>query len=199
VNGIIYWGSGDGNLYAINAIDGKKVWSFNTGAIIHASPVIANGMVYFGDYNGKFYALNTENGEIIWQFKTVGDTYFPKGEVQKGAAIGNGVVYFGSRDYNIYALNAKTGTGHWNMKERGSWIIAEPLIYNGNVLFGTSDTHRFYCLDKNNGNLVWEIPLPMRVYGTAIAHNNLIYCVFFDCKITGDQLGNRNFDMGISN
>jgi len=195
-NGKIYWGSGDGNLYAINSKDGKLEWIFQTGAIIHANPVIVNGMVYFGDYSGKFYALNAENGEIIWQFKTVGDTYFPKGEIQKGASVDNGIIYFGSRDFNIYALDAKTGSGHWNMKERGSWIIAEPLIYKGNVYFGTSDTHRFYCLDKTNGNPVWEIPLPMRVYGKAIAHNNSIYFGCFDGKMRGvdSETGKVNWE-----
>lgn len=189
VNDKIYWGSGDGNLYAINALNGTKEWSFHAGAIIHATPLVYDEMVYFGDYNGKFYALNVETGGIIWQFKTVGDTYFPKGEIQKGASADNGIIYFGSRDYNIYALDAKSGTGHWNMKERGSWIIAEPLIYKGNVYFGTSDTHRFYCLDKTNGNPVWEIQLPMRVYGKAVAHNNRIYFGCFDGKLRGVDPG----------
>ncbi len=184
-NGKIYWGCGDGNFYAINSFNGKLEWSFHSGAIIHATPLIANETVYFGDYNGKFYALNAETGQLNWQFKTVGDMYFPKGEIQKGATIGNNIIYFGSRDYNIYALNAKTGTGHWNMKERGSWIIAEPLIYKENIYFGTSDTHRFYCLNKTNGNTVWQINIPMRAYGSAVAHNNIIYFGCFDGKLRG--------------
>lgn len=184
-NGTVYWGSGDGNLYAINAVDGKLVWSFYAGAIIHATPLVYNGKVHFGDYNGKLNTLNAENGELVWQFKTDGDTYFPKGEIPKGAALDNGIIYFGSRDYNIYALDSETGTGHWNKKELGSWIIAEPLVHKGNVYFGTSDTHRFYCLGKINGNPVWQIDLPMRVYGSAIAHNNLIYFGCFDGKMRG--------------
>ncbi len=114
-NGTVYWGSCDGNLYAINAVDSKLVWNYNAGAIIHATPLVFNGKVCFGDYNGKFYTLNAENGELVWQFKTVGDTYFPKGEIPKGAAVDNGIVYFGSRDYNIYALvvlNTKKRPAH---------------------------------------------------------------------------------------
>ena len=182
-NGVVYWGSGDGNMYALNAKDGKPIWNFHAGAIIHATPLLSNGKVYFGDYNGKFYALDADNGALFWQFKTVGDTYFPKGEIPKGAAIDNGVIYFGSRDFNLYAIDAETGTGRWNRKELGSWIIAEPLIYKDKVYFGTSDTHRFYCLDKTNGNSVWQLELPMRVYGSAITHNNLIYFGCFDGKI----------------
>lgn len=183
--GLVYWGCGDGNLYALNAYNGTKVWNFYTGAIIHATPKISNNIVYFGDYNGKFYALNAIDGELVWKFKTVGDTYFPKGEIQKGATISDGIVYFGSRDFNIYALNAKTGNGHWNRKELGSWIIAKPLIFQNKIYFGTSDTHKFYCLNKTNGALVWQIDVPMRVYGSAVENNNLIYFGCFDGKMRG--------------
>lgn len=181
----VLWGSGDGHLYSIDIHKGEVLWSFNTDAIIHATPVVNADTVYIGDYNGNFFALNAHKGSLLWQFRTIGDTYFPRGEIQKGATLENGIIYFGSRDYNIYALNATTGRGSWNMKETGSWIIATPLIFNDNIYFGTSDTHRFYCLDKNNGRVKWHIPVPMRVYGSAVAHNNIIYFGCFDGKVYG--------------
>ncbi len=184
-NDVIYWGSGDGNLYALDSNSGEQVWRFNANGIVHASPIVYDDKVYFGDYLGYFYALNAINGEIIWSFRTVGDTYFPNGEIQKGASLDNGTIYFGSRDYNIYALNAQTGRGQWNIKEVGSWIIATPLIYNNYVYFGTSDTHRFYCVNKANGKVVWQIPVPMRVYGSATEHNGIIYFGCFDGILRG--------------
>lgn len=184
-NGNVYWGSGDGFLYAIEQKTGKLSWNFKAKGIVHASPIVNDEKVYFGDYGGYFYALNATSGEMLWQFRTVGDTYFPNGEVQKGATLDNGIVYFGSRDYNIYALNAQTGRGQWNMKEVGSWIIAEPLIYSDFAYFGTSDTHRFYCVNKTNGKVVWQIPVPMRVYGSAVEHNGIIYFGCFDGILRG--------------
>lgn len=184
-NGIIYWGSGDGHLYAVNAENGNLVWKYKANGPIHATPLIADNKVYIGDYGGYFFALNAETGQLIWQFRTIGDTYFPNGEIQIGATIDNGIVFFGSRDYNIYALDSQTGRGHWNMKEIGSWIIAKPLVYNNFVYFGTSDTHRFYCLSKANGKIIWQIPLPMRVYGSAIEHNEIIYFGCFDGILRG--------------
>lgn len=184
-NGVIYWGSGDGNLYALDSNSGEQVWRFNANGIVHASPIVYDDKVYFGDYLGYFYALNAINGEIIWSFRTVGDTYFPNGEIQKGASLDNGTIYFGSRDYNIYALNAQTGRGQWNMKEVGSWVIATPLIYNDYVYFGTSDTHRFYCVNKANGKVAWQIPVPMRVYGSANEHNGIIFFGCFDGILRG--------------
>lgn len=184
-NGLVYWGSGDGHLYAVNAESGVLVWKYKANGVIHATPLITDNAIFIGDFGGYFHAINPKSGDLIWQFRTVGDTYFPKGEIQKGATIDNGIVYFGSRDFNIYALNAQTGRGHWNMKEQGSWVIAEPLVYNNNIYVGTSDTHRFYCLNKTNGTIIWQLPLPMRVYGKAVSHNNLIYFGCFDGILRG--------------
>lgn len=183
--GIVYWGSGDGFLCAIDCISGRLKWKFRSGGIIHATPVIEKEIVFFGDYAGNFYALNAESGLPVWQFRTIGDQYFPNGEVQKGAVADSGTVYFGSRDFNIYALDVKTGRGKWNMKEVGSWIIATPVVYHDNIYFGTSDTHRFYCLRKADGKVIWQIPLPMRVYGSATMNNNILWFGCFDGKLRG--------------
>jgi len=184
-NGTLYWGCGDENLYALDALSGVLKWKFQSGGIIHADPAFDGEKVYIGNFNGDFFALNYTDGSMEWKFKTIGDAYFPNGEVQKGAVIDSGIVYFGSRDYNIYALDAKTGRGHWNMKEQGIWIIATPFVYNQNIYFGTSDTHRFYCLNKKNGEIIWKLALPMRVYGSAIVYNDIIYFGCFDGKMRG--------------
>ncbi len=182
---IVYWGSGDGHLYAIDFVSGRLKWKFKACGIIHASPAIDEDTVYIGDFSGYFYALDAISGELIWKSRTIGETYFPNGEVQKGAVVIDGVVYFGSRDYNVYALDAKTGRGRWNMKEGGSWVIATPTVYENHLYFGTSDTHRFYCLRKADGKIIWQISLPMRVYGSAVVNNNIVWFGCFDGKLRG--------------
>jgi outer membrane protein assembly factor BamB len=166
-DGIVYVGSGDNTIYAIEAESGKNIWRYKTNGIVHASPIIKDKVLYIGSYDGFLYALDSKSGKLIWKFKTVGDKYFPKGEIQRAAAILNNTIIFGSRDGNIYALDLKTGTGEWNMKEIGSWIVATPYIHNDNIYFGTSDTHKFYCLSARTGEIKWVISLNMRVYGTA--------------------------------
>ena len=47
-NGVVYVGSNDGNLYALNASTGAKLWSYPTGAAVASSPAVANGVVYVG-------------------------------------------------------------------------------------------------------------------------------------------------------
>jgi eukaryotic-like serine/threonine-protein kinase len=57
---VVYVGSGDNSLYAVDARTGNKLWSFATGAAIISSPAVANGVVYVGSYDGKLYAFHLQ-------------------------------------------------------------------------------------------------------------------------------------------
>ena len=55
-NGVVYVGSGDHNVYALNANTGALLWSFATGRY-GSSPAVADGAVYVGGAHGKVYAF----------------------------------------------------------------------------------------------------------------------------------------------
>ena len=183
--GKLYAGSGDGNIYAINAATGKELWHFATGDVVHADPAFSGDTLYIGSFNGNFYAINAISGKLIWKFKTIGDRYFPKGEIQKAALVTEDAVYFGSRDYNLYALNKKTGVGFWNMKENGSWIIATPFEKDNKLFFGTSDTHAFYALNNFYGEQKWKAAIPLRSYDTPASFDTLIIAGCFNGYLYG--------------
>jgi outer membrane protein assembly factor BamB len=66
VNRVVYVGSGDGNLYALNASTGARLWSFSTGtAPVFSQPAVANGVVYVGSGGGGVYALNASTGAVL--------------------------------------------------------------------------------------------------------------------------------------
>jgi hypothetical protein len=56
---VVYVGSEDNNLYALNGGTGAKVWSYNVGlAMFSSSPAVADGLVYVGsDVEGGVYAF----------------------------------------------------------------------------------------------------------------------------------------------
>ena len=57
VNGVIYFGSWDDHVYAVNP-DGSLKYKFPTGDNVWSSPAIgSDGTVYIGSYDGKLYAL----------------------------------------------------------------------------------------------------------------------------------------------
>jgi eukaryotic-like serine/threonine-protein kinase len=67
-----YFGSLDGNMYALDAKNGDQKWIFKTGNSIISSPVVANDDIYFGSNNKKVYALNASTGMKKWEFETAG-------------------------------------------------------------------------------------------------------------------------------
>ena len=44
-NGVVYIGSWDRNVYALNASTGALLWSYATGGYVESSPAVANGVV----------------------------------------------------------------------------------------------------------------------------------------------------------
>jgi len=56
-NGVVYVGSYDGNIYALNATTGANVWNYTTGASVYSSPSVANGVVYVGSENNNVHAV----------------------------------------------------------------------------------------------------------------------------------------------
>jgi len=65
-NGVVYVGSNDNNVYALNARTGAKLWSYATGNEVIRSPAVANGVVYVGSLDQVVYALNASTGAKLW-------------------------------------------------------------------------------------------------------------------------------------
>jgi eukaryotic-like serine/threonine-protein kinase len=99
--GIVYVGTLDGNLYAMNATNGDRLWNFTTGGWVVSSPAVVGGVIYFGSYDNNIYALNATNGKLMWNYTT-------GGEVDSSPAVVNGILYVGSNDGTIYALGTLT-------------------------------------------------------------------------------------------
>ena len=63
-SGVVYIGSLDRNVYALNASTGAKLWSYTTGGpIYYSSPAVVNGVVYVGSSDGNVYAFGLKKGQ----------------------------------------------------------------------------------------------------------------------------------------
>jgi len=65
VNGVVYFGSIDHHVYALNASTGATRWSYTTGAPVYSSPAVTNGVVYIGS-GRDVLALNASTGARLW-------------------------------------------------------------------------------------------------------------------------------------
>jgi outer membrane protein assembly factor BamB len=157
-NATVYFGSGDGNIYGLDAATGTLKWKFHTGDVVHASPAISDGTLFIGSWDSYFYALDAATGKEKWRFKTGEDhDIYNQVGIQSSAAVMDGVVYFGCRDSNLYALNAGTGQKQWAFNNKGSWVISSPAVQAGKIYFATSDSSMFYALDAKSGTPIFSL------------------------------------------
>ena len=75
VDEVVYIGSSDGKLYALDAKTWGIKWAYPAGSAIRFSAVASGGRVYFCTRDSKCYALNAETGKKIWEFETEGWIY----------------------------------------------------------------------------------------------------------------------------
>jgi outer membrane protein assembly factor BamB len=157
---MVYVGSCDGNLYALDAATGAKIWSYKTGDQVCATPTVEGGIVYVVSFDQNMYALDAKTGTKIWSFK-IGIT-----DPNSSPAISNGIVYVGG-DTNVHALNAKTGAKVWSFTTSGR-VLGSPAISGGVVYIGSMDS-TFYALNAATGAQIWSYRTGPIVSSPAIA------------------------------
>jgi eukaryotic-like serine/threonine-protein kinase len=157
-NGAVYFGSGDTNVYALDAVSGNLKWKFKTGDVVHASPAISGGKLFVGSWDSYFYALDAASGNEIWRFKTGEDAEIHNQVgIQSSAAVADGVVYFGCRDSKFYAVDVATGKERWSFHNKGSWVISSPAVRDGKVYFATADTGLLHAFDAKAGTPLFSL------------------------------------------
>ena len=156
--GLVYFGSGDGSVYALDGSSGTLRWKFRTGNVVHASPAVAEGTLYVGSWDSYFYALDAASGKLRWRFKTGEDAVISNQVgIQSSAVVADGVVYFGCRDSNLYALDAATGAKRWAYSTDGAWVVSSPVVRSGKVYFATSDSAQLLAVDAASGARVFSL------------------------------------------
>jgi len=164
--GLVYVGSYDDDVYALNATTGALVWKYKTGGHVESSPAVSNGVVFVGSDDYYVYALNALTGTLVWKDKT-------GGEVSSSPAVANGVVYVGSYDDNVYALNAANGALKWRFLT-GDYLESSPAVANGFVYVG-SDDGNVYALNAANGAQVWFFLTGGPVYSSPTVAGGFVY------------------------
>ncbi|MFV1968103.1 MAG: PQQ-binding-like beta-propeller repeat protein, partial [Pirellulaceae bacterium] len=110
-------------VFALDADEGKRLWSYTVGARVKSPPTLHEGMALFGSSDGCVYCLRAADGALVWKFRAA-----PKrrllnafGQLEStwpvpGVLVQEGVCWFaaGRSSYLdggifIYALEAATG------------------------------------------------------------------------------------------
>ena len=175
-SGRVFFGSGDGNVYAVDARAGVLQWKFATGDVVHASPAVVGGIVYIGSWDSRLYALDALTGQLKWSFQAgVDPVIHNQVGFQSSPAVVDGTVYVGCRDAHVYALDAATGRKKWDYPTSKSWVISTPAVRDGVVYAGTSDSARFLALDAKTGRLRFYVDAKAYCFSSPAVADGIAY------------------------
>ena len=129
-NGVAYFGSQDGSVYAVSLETGSLVWRFDTGGPVVATPLIHRNLLIVGSFDKQLYALGLNDGQPRWQFG--GDNWWWATPVASERAI-----FAPSMDGNVYALDSN-GVSLWTY-DMGAPIVADPVLVDRGLVVGSRE------------------------------------------------------------
>jgi outer membrane protein assembly factor BamB len=159
----VFVGSRNGNFYAVDARDGRRLWRTSGFGVIPASPnwaTLPDGrqVVLFGDQHYQLHCLDAQNGKELWQFEA-------------GYCVNTTPAVYGQRifaacsDDKVHILDLKDGKSIADAPI-DSYVIASCSVLGGRGYLGDTNG-TFYCLDHNG--VIWRHSLEGKVVGSTAA------------------------------
>ena len=174
VDGIMFFTSTWSRVYAVDALTGETIWTFDPKVpgewarkaccdIVNRGVAVYNGKVYSASLDGRLFSLNAETGDKVWEVDTIIDrtrayTITGAPRVAKGKVyIGNGGAEYGVRGY-VTAYNSETGDQAWRF-----------FTVPGNPAVGFEDPTQEMAAKTWKGTNWWEFG------GGGTVWNSIVY------------------------
>ncbi|HJS17265.1 MAG TPA: serine/threonine-protein kinase [Anaerolineales bacterium] len=171
--GILYTGSYDNNLYALNAADGKFQWKYPTDGGVVSRPAIADGNIFFGSEDQRLHVVSVRSGKVVW-------TYYTKGPIRSTPRIAEGHVFIGSDDMNLHAVNLNSGRLVWKFETAGA-IRSTPFVLNELIYVGC-ESGDFYAIDYR-GELKWRFHAKRAITSSTVGTEQAIFFTSVDSTL----------------
>jgi outer membrane protein assembly factor BamB len=164
--GLVFFGSKDGYLYAVDVESGRERWRFDLGGYpVRSSPAVANRTVFVGG-GYTLYAIDADTGEERWHFAM-------RYAGESSPTVADGLVFLASKESQVYAIEADSGTEKWHFTTEGL-IFSSPAVADGVVYIG-SDDGNLYAVDEKTGQSRWKFAAGGEVYSSPAVVGDRVY------------------------
>jgi outer membrane protein assembly factor BamB len=169
-NGVVYFGSMDKKVYAIDGTTGESHWPqpFSAQGAIASTAVVDNGTVYVGGFDERMYALDASSGKERWTYKA--DDW-----IWNRALVSGGIVYFGSLSGTVYGVDATSGKLSWPKPFQGRGVVRGSPVIVGTTLVVATDQGNVYGLNATSGAQVWTAKASSGVLSDLVVNGGFVY------------------------
>ncbi|MCH7605662.1 MAG: PQQ-binding-like beta-propeller repeat protein [Chloroflexi bacterium] len=180
-DGIVYFGSHDGNVYAVNLDTQKEKWRYTTGGAVAGRPLLFQDLVVVGSFDKKLYGIDLSSGNKRWELQ--GDNWF-----WAGAVADRRTIFAPSMDGNVYAVDSN-GQLLWKF-DLGSGIVSRPVLIEGTLVVAARKGRNINLLDTSPAPLGENRLIDSRFVGDAdirapiYAKGNTLYVSTEDGTVT---------------
>lgn len=114
--GVVYVGTREGFLLALDALDGRIVHERKLEDSVFGIPVLVAGpgsdepLLLVGTDNGTIHALSPDDLQTRWRYET-------PGRIRNAPVVHQGVVFFVNSRDQIYALDLRDGAWRWQYEQ----------------------------------------------------------------------------------
>lgn len=161
--GLLFFGSDDGHLYALDTRRRALQWKFATGGKLRSKPAVDGDLVVAASDDGYLYGIDRATGAQRWRFSlesqdlqrrlpAITNPYYDF--LQSSPIIHKGQIFVGSLSGTLFVVDAQSGKLAWRYGT-GDAIRATPVIADGTLYFGSWDDH-VYAIDLASQRLLWR-------------------------------------------
>ncbi len=215
-DGMLYAGSVDGRVVAINISSRNPQWFYTittapssgmscsqspTSTTIYGTPIVDGDVVYVGSYSGKVLALNTvarsqdlpfpqtRYGE--WEWDCPG-TNAGSNAIVAGLVMSEDAIYVASSDGKVYSLDKGTGDENWKREDipvLGEKLWTTPVIDGDTIYVSTYDGHIVTLSVETGALLPWSFESGTGFASCPVIYGDTIYVGSFDNKLYAIKIG----------
>jgi outer membrane protein assembly factor BamB len=172
VDGILYFGSWDRKIYALDVETHKPVWTYSTDDKVKDGAAYARGVVVMGSYDGHVYALDARSGKLRWK-ASAQSRFGGLGTWYATPTIAYGRVFIGNTDGKMYAFGLRSGKLLW-ATSTGGYVYSSAAVVDRTVYAGSYDQN-FYAFDAATGDVRWKFRAGGSISGAPTVMEGVVY------------------------
>ena len=150
----VFAASGGGNVFAFDAITGKRIWMRELGKQyrLSAGPGLSGDLLVVATNKGDVIALSAQSGEVLWNSSA-------DGAVISRPAVSADLVAVRTDNGNLVGFDTKDGLQIWKIEREVQGLTlrgnSSPVIAANAVLTGF-DNGKIAAIDSATGAVIWE-------------------------------------------